>query len=83
MKKTSATKTPLSEPEELLPEYKFDYSKACPNRFAGQISQNRVVVRLDANIAKVSTTPEAVKTVLRAVVTRCQKTSGENSAGTN
>ncbi|HEX4950977.1 MAG TPA: hypothetical protein VFZ34_30240 [Blastocatellia bacterium] len=68
MKKTSSTKTPPNESEEMLAEYKFDYSKARPNRFAGRINKDRVVVMLDADVAEVFTTPEAVNTVLRAVV---------------
>ena len=59
---------PENEPEEMLPEYKFDYKKARPNRFAGKVSCERVVVMLDADVSQVSTTPEAVNTVLRALV---------------
>ncbi len=67
MKKTSSSKSRRTE-EEMQPEYRFDYSKARPNRFAGQISKERIVVLLDPDVAKVFTTPEAVNTVLRALV---------------
>ena len=73
MKKMSLPKTQLSETEEMLPEYKFDYSKARPNRFAGHISKERVVVMLDPDVSEVFTTPEAVNTVLRALVTALPK----------
>jgi uncharacterized protein (DUF4415 family) len=73
MKKTSSTKTPPNESEEMLAEYKFDYSKARPNRFAGRINKDQVVVKLDADVAEVFTTPEAVNAVLRAVVTALPK----------
>ncbi len=55
--------------DELLPEYKFDYAHAKPNRFAvkAEISVQRVVV-LDEDVAQVFTTPEAVNKVLRALI---------------
>lgn len=52
----------------MLPEYDFDYSKAQPNRFAGRISEERLVVLLDPEVSQVFTTPEAVNAVLRALV---------------
>ncbi len=72
MKKTSApevqeVQTEL-EDDEMLPEYDFDYSKARPNRFADEIEEKMVVVVLDPDIAKVFTTPESVKAVLRALI---------------
>jgi len=49
MKKTS------SEPEDdMLPEYRFDYSKAKPNRFASTGPKRRVAVVLDEDVAEVS-----------------------------
>ena len=69
----SSPKTPPNEPEEMLVEYKFDYSKARPNRFAGRINKERVVVMLDADVSEVFTTSEAVNTVLRAVATALPK----------
>jgi hypothetical protein len=79
MKKTPSTKSPANESEEMLAEYKFDYSKARPNRFAGQLSKDRVVVMLDADVAEVFTTPEAVNTVLRAVVAALPKNIGHKT----
>jgi len=52
----------------MLPEYKFDYSKAKPNRFAERIYKNRRVVILDADISKVFTSTESVNAVLRALI---------------
>ena len=55
--------------DELLPEYKFDYAQAKPNRFAvdsGNLAQ-RVVV-LDEDVAQVFRTPESVNKVLRALI---------------
>lgn len=50
------------------PEYNFDYHKARPNRFAGQVDKSQVVVMLDPDISEVFTTPEAVNAVLRALI---------------
>jgi hypothetical protein len=73
MKKMSTSKSRRTEEEEMLPEYRFDYSKARPNRFAGRISRERLVVLLDPDVSKVFTTPEAVNSVLRALVAALPK----------
>jgi hypothetical protein len=69
MKKPSTGKARINESEDMLPEYNFDYNKAKPNRFAGRISKERVVVLLDPEVSEVFTTPESVNTVLRALIT--------------
>ena len=62
----------LSDPDtvsdELLPEYRFDYSKARPNRFAPRNASPRTTVELDPDVAAVFTTQEAVNAVLRALI---------------
>lgn len=57
----------------MLPGYDFDYSKARPNRFAGRISEERLVVLLDPEVSQVFTTPDAVNTVLRALIATLPK----------
>ncbi len=69
MKKTPASKSRKSASNAMRPEYRFDYRKARPNRFAGRTKAERLVVVLDADIAQVFTTPESVNTVLRALIT--------------
>jgi hypothetical protein len=69
MKKTSGSKSQSNKSEDMLSEYKFDYKKSKPNRFAGQISKERLVVLLDPEVSQVFTTPESVNAVLRALVT--------------
>lgn len=69
MKKPSTAKARISKSGDMLPEYTFDYGKARPNRFAGRISKERVVVLLDPEVSEVFTTPESVNTVLRALIT--------------
>ena len=67
MKKTATSKTPSMVREDLLPEYTFDYRKAKPNRFVGR-KEDRVVVPLDPDVAKVFQTPDSVNAVLRALI---------------
>jgi len=52
----------------LSPEYRFDYRKARPNRFAARYKAGSRVVVLDPDVAKVFRTPQSVNTVLRALV---------------
>ena len=53
----------------MLPEYRFDYRKARPNRFADRYRAGSRVVVLDPDVAEVFTTPESVNSVLRALLT--------------
>lgn len=69
MKKPTAGKIRSNKPEDMLPEYDFDYRKSKPNRFVGRLSKERVVVLLDPEVSEVFTTPESVNTVLRALIT--------------
>ncbi len=66
--KKSSPRARINKSEDMLPEYDFDYSQAKPNRFAGRISKERVVVLLDPEVSEVFTTPESVNTVLRALI---------------
>ncbi len=43
-------------------------AKARPNRFAGRVDPDRIVVALDPDVSKVFTTPESVNAVLRALI---------------
>lgn len=68
LKKTPFNESSNSE-DELLPEYRLDYKKAKPNRFANRSGkQQMTVVVLDEDIARVFSTPEAVNKVLRALI---------------
>ncbi len=75
MKKTSRNKTNRQEPNDMQAEYHFDYKKAKPNRFAGRIAKDRVVVLLEPEVSEVFTTPESVNAVLRALITVLPKGS--------
>ena len=67
MKKTPKNKT--RKVEEMASEYRFDYRKAKPNRFAKRMKTEPLVVLIEPDIAKVFTTPEQVNKALRALIT--------------
>jgi hypothetical protein len=54
-------------------EYRFDYSKAKPNRFADRAKEGYRTVLLDPDIAAVFTTNESVNAVLRALINTMPK----------
>lgn len=68
MKKTlTRKKKPLVE-EALRPEYRFDYSKSKPNRFAAKMAQGSVAVVLEPDVARVFRSSEAVNALLRSII---------------
>lgn len=69
MKKEQKSKTEGIAVAEMLPEYRFDYRKAKPNRFANDFSRDAIVITLDPDIAEVFKTNEEVNRVLRALIT--------------
>jgi hypothetical protein len=72
MKKSRVKKRP-EDVGELLPEYRFNYRRGKANRFAAKYQTGSRVVVLDADVAQVFTTPEAVNSVLRALLTTMPK----------
>ena len=73
MKKTSTSKSRGKPSEDMQPEYDFDYTKIKPNRFAGRIARDRVVVLLDPEVSKVFTDSESVNEALRRLITSSPK----------
>jgi len=69
MKKKLPVKAKAKRPDELAPEYHFDYRKAKPNRFAKGTRPESVAVLLDPDVAQVFETGRAVNAVLRALMT--------------
>ena len=53
--------------DDMLPEYDVDYSKVKPNRFARREAAPDIV-KLDADVAAVFQTAEAVNTALRTLI---------------
>ncbi len=68
MKRTSTRKKSPALSEEMRPEYRFDYTKAKPNRFAVQMGAGTITVVLDPDVAAVFKTSESVNTLLRSVI---------------
>ena len=68
MNKTRKSKTPHDLDEDLRPEYRFDYRKAKPNRFAGRAAKAPLVVTLDSDVSEVFRTPDSVNAALRALI---------------
>ena len=54
--------------DDLRPEYRFDYTKARPNRFAESAQEGISVVILEPDIAQIFTSSEVVNNVLRALI---------------
>src|SRR6266545_1480050 len=69
MRTTSRPKAKSSRSNGLQAEYRFDYSKSKPNRFAGRVRAGSVAVLLDPDVAQVFQNAETVNTVLRALLT--------------
>src|SRR2546425_661953 len=65
---------------DLATEYRFDYAKSRPNRFARQIAKNAVVVVLDPDVAAVFRDPKRVNSLLRATIAALKK-PGSRRAG--
>lgn len=62
------SKTAKSKPDDdIKPEYRFDYSKAKPNRFSKVLEGSRAVI-LEPDVAKVFDSSEAVNKALRALL---------------
>jgi hypothetical protein len=68
MKKTLSHKKRSVKEEGLRPEYRFDYSKSKPNRFAAQMSEGTVAIVLEPDVAAVFKSSEAVNTLLRSII---------------
>ena len=66
MKKTSNHKKPKGR--EMRREYRFDYRKSRPNRFAPLMKGGAVAVVLDPDVASVFRSPESVNSLLRSVI---------------
>ena len=74
MKKiVKSAKARKSNRDQLRPKYKFDYSKARPNRFARRGSKEPLIVALDPDVAKVFATSESVNQALRAIIAALPK----------
>jgi len=75
MKKTRSARRAHRYSGEIRPEYRFDYRKARPNRFAARYNVGSPVVMLDPDVARAFPTSESVNAVLRALLETMPKAS--------
>ena len=68
MKKPTERKRQEKATGEMQAEYRFDYTKAKPNRFAGRIKNGAVAVILDPDVAAVFDSSDKVNALLRSVI---------------
>lgn len=68
MKKKPVACKPKAKRDTMREEYRFDYRKAKPNRFAARMSPDVIAVVLDPDVAAVFRSSEAVNSLLRSVI---------------
>ncbi len=66
MKKTPAPRR--ARPTEMRSEYRLDYARGKPNRFAAQFGAGTIAITLDPDVAAVFTSSKAVNALLRSVI---------------
>lgn len=71
MKKTSGRKR--AKRGEMRPEYRFDYRKSRPNRFAPLMKEGTIAIVLEPDVASVFRSPKLVNSLLRSVITALPK----------
>ena len=64
----SKTRSQSRKTSDLRPEYKFDYTRARPNRFASRMQGKVVAIVLEPDVAEVFATSESVNRLLRSVI---------------
>jgi len=79
MKKTFSRKKKATKREELRPEYRFDYSKSKPNRFASRMSEGSVAVVLEPDVAAIFKSSKTVNALLRSVISAMPRSAGNPS----
>lgn len=68
MKKTLVRKKRPAQEGTMRSEYRFDYSKSKPNRFAANMSEGTVAVVLEPDVAEVFKSSEVVNALLRSII---------------
>jgi len=68
MKKMSARKKHQVPRDTMRKEYRFDYRRAKPNRFAQEMTKGVIAVVLEPDVAAVFKSSAAVNALLRSVI---------------
>jgi hypothetical protein len=76
MKKTSQRKKVRSPQDDMRGEYRFDYRKGRPNRFAPLMKGKTVAVVLDPDVASVFQSSKSVNGLLRSVISALAEPRG-------
>ena len=79
MKKILRSRVKTKRENGLRAEYRFDYTKSKPNRFATRIQPGAVAVLLDPDVARVFKSAETVNGVLRAVAAAMPRRSAQTT----
>lgn len=74
MKKKPITNKRKTRRDTMRAEYRFDYTKAKPNRFAARMSAGAIAVVLDPDVAAVFQSSDAVNSLLRSVISALPET---------
>lgn len=77
MKKKEISKPSNGDADEMRKEYRIDYSKSRPNRFAQAMKEQPLVVMVDADVARVFSTAESVNQALRALIAAMPQSCGK------
>jgi hypothetical protein len=80
MKKTSVLNKRKSSRAGLPVEYRFDYRKAKPNRFASKMARGTVAVILEPDVAAVFKSSESVNVFLRSVISALQESKHQRKS---
>jgi hypothetical protein len=80
MKKTLVRKKKPVKQDTLRSEYRFDYSKSKPNRFAAKMSADSVAVVLEPDVAAVFRSSEDVNALLRSIISAMASSRRTQSA---
>ena len=81
MKKAELSESNGIECDDMLPEYRFDYRKARPNRFAAGVAEGSLVVVLEPEIAQVFKSQETVQAILHAIAGAMPKAQEQTAVG--
>ena len=77
MKKTSARRRQRGTKDELRREYRFDYRKSKPNRFASRMSEDSIAVVLEPDIATIFKSSKTVNALLRSIILAMTESNGK------
>ncbi len=73
MKRMSDRNKHQTARDTMRKEYRFDYRRAKPNRFAEKMSEDVVAVVLDPDVAGIFNSSKAVNALLRSVIAAMPK----------